>query len=55
MKANSKDMTAFTLVSSISIVTMLQTGKGDIDSKSCSIHMGSVLGEGAEKIKVKKN
>ena len=34
MKANSKDRTAFTLVSSISIVTLLQTGKGNIDSKS---------------------
>ena len=34
MKANSKDRTAFTLVSSISIVTLLQAGKGNIDSKS---------------------
>ena len=37
MKANSKDRTAFTLVSSISIVTLLQTGKGNIDSKSLAV------------------
>ena len=37
MKANSKDRTAFTLVSSISIVTLLKTEKGNIDSKSVKL------------------